>query len=1070
MNEIPFFLKRYFEYKFFCLQDFWLRECLETICRKQPALLNYKNDYPKQKALIRVIYNRFLSSELSTSSVPVLPPDTPKIERSFIKGPIILQIVDILEIGTSTQKLLDTIGTIEEGYYKQRLKYIELQKEPDKLISFPRAMLWITLTDGEQTVQGMEDKIILDLSMNTSVGKKIIISNVEVILGVLILTPYNTRILGGGHGDVRPIEELQKKFLLRLGKEVPIENHNTNLVSGNLGQLSQISDPQNNNLRVANLALSNPQSDIYIDNKDVSNYDEKEIEFIDNESWKASDFVPKEHSGAAFIPNIHNKNSVYPIIPSQISDNNIGPRIDYPDDFPVSKTTSANNQESRTLNFTDLINHEQGNRNIITSTLKDSSFDNESTEIPDLTKDSPESNLTESLEKPKLSKMKRLARKKPQTEPASSPGKQNSNALAQSQLSSYFPSLSPKPTTPNRDNERKLLAYFPIISPKTETPKKRLFHEFEAGAIGSPVQGSQLKEGLSPTKDNQNSRPRIDKPPSKSSTCEIQDLGNDNSAQPTSEVYSVSDNKGKKPNLEEPCFDETQDNFNDGAKYNLHSSMNQGVTGQAEIETEEDIENHIMGFELDRWEKPDDSFGKSMNAPIYINDDDEDIPKHKPYIQHENSIKNHLNTEDPFMFDNETQEIDVGKMTISDWNYNEDFSSYSPICQNNHCDDVYAQENDLIGGAENQDYTEDYQMVTTLDGEDENLSVPGDKFNPDPSPFALENLPNRPLTSANHIEEISELRNQTVYEPGKETSKAQIVSPSLSDLEEEEIWDPELRDEFFEKIDDDFVNQELDEEEELPSAEVLLDAAINGGFSLTEPKKQSPITPVTSLPCFLSPSKSYISPIKEPSYTEYPNRIKKENDQPYRNTSSSFKQEKWTEPLLPAQSLFRGDKKFQDETISSLIKSEGEDTINVKGAIFCRLSELREHLPTRDSVVITVKASIFKVTKFRDDPANGGLFLSIDLDDGFSKQSVTLNQKLLEGMIGMNSLKFRAIVRNNSDPKQHAHSIIEPVKLRLLTFNNVIIKLVLKNTTLLGIANFNEIYKLPEVVYIQGLN
>ncbi|KAI9010637.1 hypothetical protein DFJ74DRAFT_314151 [Hyaloraphidium curvatum] len=95
------------------------------------------------------------------------------------------------------------------------------QTHQAKLISFPRGMLRLTLTDGHQVIEGMEMKRLPDVSMYTPLGSKVAITNATLRRGVLELTPNNFAFLGGfieGMNGPDPLVDIRRKLRAALGK------------------------------------------------------------------------------------------------------------------------------------------------------------------------------------------------------------------------------------------------------------------------------------------------------------------------------------------------------------------------------------------------------------------------------------------------------------------------------------------------------------------------------------------------------------------------------------------------------------------------------------------------------------------------------------------------------------------------------------------------------------------------------------------------------------------------------------------------------------------------------------
>ncbi|CAG8459018.1 2439_t:CDS:2 [Paraglomus brasilianum] len=147
------------------------------------------------------------------------------IIRIAVSKPIVLEILDIMEVGTSLQSIFDTICAYQSGSVKKGNKYKDIREERDKPCDFPRGMLKFVLSDGRQVVDGMEYRAIQEISLNTILGMKIQLSNVRVLRGVLLLDSSNTKVLGCGYDKIRNIEGLKRKVMTCLGMTVDPNSH-----------------------------------------------------------------------------------------------------------------------------------------------------------------------------------------------------------------------------------------------------------------------------------------------------------------------------------------------------------------------------------------------------------------------------------------------------------------------------------------------------------------------------------------------------------------------------------------------------------------------------------------------------------------------------------------------------------------------------------------------------------------------------------------------------------------------------------------------------------------------------
>ena len=120
---------------------------------------------------------QFLFAEIGCSSEAVLPPRIRDQQRGLLAGPCVLQMEQALNISQN-----------EEAR----------RTDPDAADSGPWRTLKLLLTDGYQTVVGMELRRVPSLNSRTPPGTKLVLRGVPVSHGVLLLTPANTVVLGGG--------------------------------------------------------------------------------------------------------------------------------------------------------------------------------------------------------------------------------------------------------------------------------------------------------------------------------------------------------------------------------------------------------------------------------------------------------------------------------------------------------------------------------------------------------------------------------------------------------------------------------------------------------------------------------------------------------------------------------------------------------------------------------------------------------------------------------------------------------------------------------------------------------
>ncbi|EXX70544.1 hypothetical protein RirG_086440 [Rhizophagus irregularis DAOM 197198w] len=163
--------------------------------------------------LLNRIFFELLHSDLSDVIYPILP-NLNDFQDGYIaqNGPILLEIVECIEVGISTYKLLQILNEFESSQVNNA-KDDELEKK----LEFPRKMLHLLLSDGQQQIRGMEYKQVSELSLHTPIGKKVLISNVKYSKGMLFLTPENTYVCEGFEWTSRRLGDLKLTFMELLG-------------------------------------------------------------------------------------------------------------------------------------------------------------------------------------------------------------------------------------------------------------------------------------------------------------------------------------------------------------------------------------------------------------------------------------------------------------------------------------------------------------------------------------------------------------------------------------------------------------------------------------------------------------------------------------------------------------------------------------------------------------------------------------------------------------------------------------------------------------------------------------
>jgi len=158
-----------------------------------PEWLKHCKDYCQSKHLNEhdasiEIYKNFIHSDLQTSlSEPKLPDNSTTLTTQKIDRIYLLQIIDIVEIGLSSQSVLQEVEELIN----------ERKTNPNKKINLKKNMLKLTLSDGQRIIYAVENSSISQFHLDMQLGAKIYVKNAEVVRGVLLLNPENVEFLGG---------------------------------------------------------------------------------------------------------------------------------------------------------------------------------------------------------------------------------------------------------------------------------------------------------------------------------------------------------------------------------------------------------------------------------------------------------------------------------------------------------------------------------------------------------------------------------------------------------------------------------------------------------------------------------------------------------------------------------------------------------------------------------------------------------------------------------------------------------------------------------------------------------
>jgi hypothetical protein len=259
----------------------WLDQCVEFV--KTEIL----RGTPVQTA--QHVWQQFLGSNLSDIAYPAFQ-ELP--QRAVWKNNVVLQVVNVLEVGSSVQSMHTSC---EDELNRRKyggtgpIRFDEEEEDAgvtqvlDKTaVTFPRGMLKLTLSDGHTELIAMEKKIIPGLDMHTSLGCKLLVSGpLQIRRGILQLESERVKVLGGMIEEWNPCIQAAGGAVA-----AKLENGRYDLMPDILPRLTALLDKQRQGAPIP-LAAVKPKKERVKDEKVKS---EKSAElWNDNQLWQPSE-------------------------------------------------------------------------------------------------------------------------------------------------------------------------------------------------------------------------------------------------------------------------------------------------------------------------------------------------------------------------------------------------------------------------------------------------------------------------------------------------------------------------------------------------------------------------------------------------------------------------------------------------------------------------------------------------------------------------------------------------------------------------------------------------------------
>ncbi|KZT00791.1 uncharacterized protein LAESUDRAFT_708404 [Laetiporus sulphureus 93-53] len=173
--------------------------------------------------IIRIVDMQLLESDLTDSMVAGtgLPRNVVDLQNTVIRGPILVQIISITDIGNSAFSLQSVRQARLERADMAGLARAEDEEDEGPIPSYPRSMLRFQLSDGSTTLQAIEYRRLPELVLGeTKLGYKMILKNVSIRGGIALLEPKCVIMKGHQCADLDALQDrdFARGLRVRLGK------------------------------------------------------------------------------------------------------------------------------------------------------------------------------------------------------------------------------------------------------------------------------------------------------------------------------------------------------------------------------------------------------------------------------------------------------------------------------------------------------------------------------------------------------------------------------------------------------------------------------------------------------------------------------------------------------------------------------------------------------------------------------------------------------------------------------------------------------------------------------------
>lgn len=147
----------------FCQE--WLNDCYNWV-REEYHL----DPAAQMDQIIQNVDTQLLESDLRDSMVPGtgIPQASPEVKQTIIRGPVLVQVLSIMDIGQSAFSLMNVRQARLERADLAGLAGAEDDEDEGPIPSYPRSMLRLELTDGSVNLPAVEHRRIPELKLGES--------------------------------------------------------------------------------------------------------------------------------------------------------------------------------------------------------------------------------------------------------------------------------------------------------------------------------------------------------------------------------------------------------------------------------------------------------------------------------------------------------------------------------------------------------------------------------------------------------------------------------------------------------------------------------------------------------------------------------------------------------------------------------------------------------------------------------------------------------------------------------------------------------------------------------------